>query len=63
MSHGEPAATMSISAFFVYSRIFAVVLLQLVTVAQAFMSISAIGFPTILDLPMTTTFFPFTSIS
>lgn len=61
-NHGFPIATMMISACFVISAMFFVLLLQLVTVAQALVSMSAIGLPTILDLPITTTFFHFTSI-
>lgn len=60
--HGFHMAAMSISAVRVISARFGVALLQLITVAHAFMSISAIGFPTIFDRPMTTTFFPRTSI-
>jgi hypothetical protein len=66
MSHviypGFPIATMSISAVRVISERCGVALLQLMTVAHAFMSMSAIGFPTIFDRPITTTFFPRTSI-
>ena len=63
ISQGTPAATMIMSAFLVFSLRFIVVLLQVVTVAPAFISMSAMGFPTILDRPMTVTFFPTKPIS
>lgn len=62
ISPGEPAATITISAFLVFSERFFVELLQLVTVAPALIIISAIGFPTIFDRQTITTFFPATSI-
>lgn len=63
ISQGTPAATMTISAFLVFSLKFIVVLLQVVTVAPALISMSVMGFPTILDRPMTVTFFPTKPIS
>lgn len=53
---------MMTSAERVISARFGVLLLQLMTVAHWFMSMSAIGFPTILDLPTIATFFPVTSM-
>jgi hypothetical protein len=61
-NHGLPIAIMIISAFLVISERFWVAELQLVTVAQALISMSAIGLPTILDLPITAICLPFTSI-
>ena len=61
-SHGEPAATITISAFFVFSERLLVELLQVMTVAPALIIMRAIGLPTILDRPMITTSFPATSI-
>ncbi len=60
---GDQIATIMISAFFVISERFSVFELQVVTVAQAFISIRLIGFPTIFERPRTTTFFPETLIS
>jgi hypothetical protein len=54
-SPGDPAAMMMISAFLVIPARSCVAELQLVTVAPAFTSMSVIGLPTILDLPITTT--------
>jgi hypothetical protein len=55
---GCPAAQITISAVFVYFEISGVFELQLITVAQAFINIAVIGFPTILLLQITTTSFP-----
>jgi hypothetical protein len=59
---GFHIAVIIISAFFVKTSIFFVFELQIVTVAEAFISKFAIGFPTILLLPIITTFFQTTSI-
>lgn len=55
---GFPIATTRISAVLVISPIFVVLLLQMVTVAQAFIAMRDIGFPTILERPRITTCFP-----
>jgi hypothetical protein len=56
-SHGFHAAKITISDFLVKSFIFFVLLLQLITVAQAFINSAVIGFHTILLLPITLTVF------
>jgi hypothetical protein len=59
-NHGFQAARITISDFFVNSSIEGVLLLQLITVAQAFISNAAIGFHTILLLPIIVTIFQLT---
>jgi hypothetical protein len=55
--HGFQAATTTMSAILVYFLISLVILLQLITVAQAFISNAVIGFQTILLLHTTHTTF------
>ncbi len=62
ISPGFPAATIRISAVFVISLRSLVFELQIVTVAHALIAMRLIGFPTILDRPIMTTFFPISSI-
>jgi len=61
-SHGLHAAKIIISDFLIKSFIFLVLLLQLITVAQAFINNTVIGFHTILLLPITHTTFHTKSI-
>jgi len=61
-SHGFQAAKITMSDFLVKSFIFLVLLLQLITVDQAFINSAVIGFHTILLLPITHTVFQTKSI-
>jgi hypothetical protein len=61
-SHGFQVATTTISAFFVKLLKSGVLLLQLITVAQAFINKAVIGFQTILLLHITHTTFQTKSI-